>query len=240
MRKFRVQLVDQVTGAAITTAGGKAYVAINGDAAKATLYTAAGAALTNPVTPTNGIIEFYTADAVSIVDLYVQSPTGHFVVVKNVIASGPNSIFINRGLVESLMVIPFAAADQTAATETNTGFSVPTNGMVLPGGMGLEVLTVDATETIDVGTLSSASGDADGFIVGASVATAGVVKASLANGAVTLGALLKVQDSANVGDAVPEASTASAGKAITYTLSAGSDTAEGFLKIPVQLAIASL
>lgn len=240
MRKYRMQLIDRVTGEAISTAGGKAYVAVNGDAAKATLYTAAGASLANPVSLNNGLLEFYVADSVAQVDLYIQSPTGHFVVLKNVYASGPNSIFIDKSLVNTTMVIPFAIGDTAAATETSTGFAVPTNAMVLPTGVGIEVLTVDATETIDVGTLSSDSGDADGFIVTASVATAGVVKASLANGAVTLGALLKVQDSANAGDAAPEASVAASGKTITYTLTAGTDTAEGFIKLPILLPVASL
>lgn len=239
MRHYRIQLADTVTREAIQTAGGKAYVAAAGSSDKVALKDETGADLANPVALTNGIIEFYVADAVTKVDLYVQSPTGHFLVTKNVLPSGPNTFFVDKSKAETTMVIPFSIADTTANTETNTGFTVPAKGAVLPSPT-VDVTVLDDTQTIDVGTLSSASGDADGFIDGASVATAVRVKGSLANGAVTLGALLKVQDSANAGDAAPEQDVSSAGKAITYTLSAGSDTAKGFILLPVSLAAASL
>jgi len=234
MKHYSIQLIDTVSGKSIDGSGGKAYVAKVGDAQKETLYTKAGAALTNPITLTNGKLDFYVADTVVSVDLYVQAPSGHFVVAKAVVPSG-ETIFVDKGRSTATYVLPFSIADTTAATETSTGFAIPTGAMVLPTGVGLDVLTVDATETVDFGTLSTDSGDADGYIVGASVATAGAVKASLANGAVTLGALLKVQDSANAGDAVPEANVSMGGKTLTYTLSAGTDTAEGFFKLPVQL-----
>lgn len=239
MRKFSMQLVDHVTNVSISASGGVAYVAEAGGAAKVTLYDANGAALSNPVALTRGHIEFYTADSVSTVDLYISAPSGHFLVTKGVQSSGPNSLYIDKGRTDTVMVIPFSKDDTTAATETDTGFDVPTNGAVLPMGMSAEILTVDSGITVDLGTLSTSSGDADGFIDGISAANAGVVKATLTNGSVTLGALLKVQDSANAGDVVPEANVSMSGKSITYTLSAGADTAEGFFKIPVQLSYAA-
>ena len=238
MKHYSIQLVDKLSGKTIDSSGGKAYVAKQNDAQKETLYTKSGGALANPIALVNGKLDFYVADSVVDVDLYIQAPSGHFVVAANVVPSG-ESVFINKGSVDTTMVIPFSIADTTATTETSTGFAVPTGAMVLPTGIGLDVLTVDATETVDFGTLSTDSGDADGYIVGASVATAGAVKASLANGAVTLGALLKVQDSANAGDAVPEANVSMGGKTLTYTLSAGTDTAEGFFKVPVRLSYLS-
>lgn len=232
MRHFSIQLIDSQTKQAINIAGGKAYVTAAGSIAKATLYTKAGAALANPVALNYGMIDFHTADAVALVDLYIQSPTGHFTVVKAVLASGPNAIYIDRSQLYTVMVIPFSIADTTAATETSTGFICPTKGIILPQGAGIEIVTVDSGMTIDVGTLASDSGDADGFIDGISLTTAGLVKATLANGAVTLGALLKVQDSANAGDAAPEGNVSMSGKTITYTLSASTDTGAGFIKIP--------
>ena len=62
------------------------------------------------------------------------------------------------------------------------------------------------------------------------------MKASLANGAVTLGAGLKVQDSANAGDAVPEQNTSRAGSQLALLLSAGTVSAKGFIYLPIQLA----
>jgi len=239
MRHFRMQLVDQ-NGAAIQTSGGKAYVATNGDAAKATLYTETGAALANPVSLTNGILEFWVADAVTKVDLFIQAPSGHFIVTKNVLASGPNSLMVDTSRVLTTMVIPFAIGDTTANTETSTGFTVPTKAMVLPTASAIDVLTADSGMTIDVGTLSTDSGDADGFIDGISLASATMVKATNANGAVTLGALLYVQDSANAGDDFPEANISMQGKTITYTLSASTDTGEGFIFLNIALPYASL
>ena len=240
MRHYRIQLIDSVSGKAIDAAGGVAYIAVNGAANKVAVKDVLGAVAANPVALNYGILEFWTLDSVAKVDLYIQGPTGHFLVAKNVAPSGPNSLYIDKSRCTSTMVIPFSIADTTATTETATGFTVPLLGGVLPAGTGIDVLVLDAGITIETGTLSSAAGDADGHVDGISVAAAVGVKATLTNGAVTLGALLKVQDSANAGDAVPEPDFASSGKSITYTLSAGADTAAGFIKLPVQLNQAAL
>lgn len=239
MRQFKMQLVDQ-NGKLISLAGGVCYVAAAGGAAKVALKDSTGASASNPSALTNGKIEFFTADSVASVDLYGISPTGHAFIVKGVAASGPNDIRVDTSRADTTLVIPFSIADTTATTETDTGFDVPTYGAVLPTMVGVDVLTIDATETIDVGTLSSDSGDADGYIDGLSVGTLGSAGATLTNGAATLGVLLSVQDSANAGDLVPEADTTMSGKSITYTLSAGTDTAAGFIKLPLQLNVANL
>jgi hypothetical protein len=233
--QFRIQMKDARTLESIITAGGAVYVATAGSPAKATLFTAAGAALANPVTPTRGFIEFFTAETVSEVDLYVQAPGGQFEVYTGVKASGPNEILIDTANRHGAIVVPFSIANTVANTETNTGFIVPANAAVLPNPL-VRVTTLDAGMTIDVGTLSTDSGDADGFIDGLSLAAAALVKATLANGAITMGALLWVQDSANAGDEAPEANVSMQGKAITYTLSASTDTAAGFVILPYLLA----
>lgn len=239
MKHYNFQLVDTATKAAIQTAGGKAYVAVNGDAQKVALFNKDGGSVANPVALVNGVVDFYVADAVNKVDLYIQAPSGHFIVTKGMEPSGPNSLFVDKSKAETLMVIPFSIADTVANTETNTGFVHPTRAAVLPSPL-VEISTLDSGITIDVGTLSTDSGDADGFMDGVSVASAGIAKASAANGATTLGVLLFVQDSANAGDKAPEANVSMQGKAITYTLSAGADTAEGFILLPVILPANSL
>jgi hypothetical protein len=61
-------------------------------------------------------------------------------------------------------------------TEVSTGFVLPTNSIIYPHEMWVMVDTVDSTETVDIGILSTESGgDADGFIDGLSVATAGLI-----------------------------------------------------------------
>jgi len=170
---------------------------------------------------------------VDTVDLYIMTPTGQFVVRKGVKASGPNELIYNTSDRYTVAVVPFAFTDSAATVEQDTGIDLPTGAMVLPN-ISIVVTEVDATETIDIGMLSSESGgDADGFAVTLSVATLGTVKATLANGATTLGALLWVQDSANAGDEAPEARViTAANRSISYTSSAGSDTFAGFAQIP--------
>lgn len=202
------------------------------------LKDADGAALANPLALNNGAIDFYTDESVGNVDLYIQSPTGHFAVVKDVAKSGDASIMIDTSAAQTVMVIPFDVDDQAGdATETGCGFTQI--GAVQPN-VAVHVVDVDATETVDFGTDSSDSGDADGFIDGISVATSGLIKATNANGSVTLGADLIVQDSANSGDDFPEQSTARIGKEFTYTFSSGADTASGFFIVPVVLPPTSL
>ncbi len=110
----------------------------------------------------------------------------------------------------------------------------------------VEVVTVDATETIDVGLLSTeTAGDANGLRAAVSVATAGFIKdtAVITNGsnidytaASTYGALLVTAITGS--DAVATCGgksyighvvTGTNAKSITYTGSAGSDTAAGYI-----------
>ena len=240
MKHYHIQLTSGYNGAAVIAAGGTCYVAVAGGARKVTLQNKDGSAKANPVALVNGAIDFYTADSVSKVDLYIQAPNGSGKVQKNVTPSGDSSLPIYSGGINSALVIPFSIFDTTANVETATGFVCPTKGAVLPMP-SVDVLTVDAGMTIDVGTLSSDSGDADGFIDGVSLASAATLtKASVANGAITLGVLLWAQDSANAGDEAPEMNVSMSGKGITYTLSASSDTGEGFIRLPVQLGVGSL
>lgn len=250
MRHYEISLLDVLTGKAIQDTGGKAYVASNGAAAKATLYNKGGTSLTNPVTPTNGKIEFYTADSVAKVDLYIQAPKGQALVVKDVAPSGPNEIGVNTAAHQTL-VIPFSIANTTAATETDTGFDIPTDAIVQPHGTLVEVSTVDATETIDVGILSSESGgDADGLLAVLSVATAAPV---LPAATVTAGVYSANTFGALISDYTVGTNTDDRGlfnakqyrcngtaKSVSYTLTTGSDTAEGFIKITYELPVDSL
>ena len=94
----------------------------------------------------------------------------------------------------------------------------------LAGKIGKEVkldkvLLCASGKTVDVGTLASESGDEDGFLDGASVAAIAVVGPSLANAAVTRGALLR-EDEDGAGAYVPSHATGQGGKSVTYTLGA--------------------
>lgn len=236
-RHFDIQLAD-INGEIVQTAGGSVTVCTPGtpdQAAISTTPTGALAITNNPAALNRGKIDFYTSDDVDTVDLYIMAPTGHFIVRRGVKASGPNEINYDTMSRQSVAVIPFSHTDSAATVEQDTGVDLPTGALVT--GAAIQVVDIDATETLDVGILSSeAAGDADGFLNDVSVATAGVVKGTLANGAQTLGALLFVQDSANAGDEAPEPHVVvSTSRSVSYTSSAGSDTFAGFILLPYVL-----
>lgn len=235
-KQVQFQLYD-FQGKAINATGGKVYVAASGDAAKQAITDKDGTALTNPRALTTGGCEFWVVDTVADVDLYIMAPGGQFVVVTDCVPGQVQDIKVDTQQRSQMAVIPFAIGDTSAAAETDTGFDFPAASAVLPYPM-VRVSTVDATETIDVGLLSSeSSGDADGFINAVALDTAVLVKATLLASGDTMGALLSVLDSANSGDDAPEAHvvTGAAATSITYTLTAGTDTAEGFILLPYVL-----
>ena len=109
-------------------------------------------------------------------------------------------------------------------SETETGFALPVKAIIK--NVWLNVVTAEATgttKTIDVGTDSTDSGDADGFLEGVSVASTGLKKGTLLNTGQTLGALLRV-DEGGTGELVAEMDIVSGGKEITFT--AGSNDFE--------------
>lgn len=236
LKRYDIQLSETQFGGAIIASGGKCIVCKAGTPDKETLYDPnTELQITNPLTPVRGKISFCVPVERTAVDLYIQTPAGQFVVKRNVIPSGDNEIALHGFDNNQMYVIPFSIADTTAAAETQTGIVIPTTGAVQPNPI-VRVTTADATQTIDVGTLSSDSGDADGFIDGVLLTNLGLVKPTLANAGITLGVDLWVQDSANAGDEAPEQNVSRAGKQITYTLNAATDTAKGFIYLPINLA----
>lgn len=108
-------------------------------------------------------------------------------------------------------------------SETDTNFTLPDSAVVVD--VMLNVITVDATETVDVGTAGT-SNDPNGFLAAVSLATAGLVKGSLADGAITLGALLLEETGTGADVAYARTKDITAGgDPVSYTCSAGSDTA---------------
>jgi hypothetical protein len=108
---------------------------------------------------------------------------------------------------------------QTA--ETATGFTLPESAIV--HDVFLNVIVLDVGETVDVGTQGT-SNDPDGFLLGVSVNAAGLVYGSLADGAVSRGALLyEITETTTAAARMPDITAG--GDPVSYTCSAGSDTA---------------
>lgn len=238
---YDIQLRDFATGEAMTTAGGVVYVTTSGGTAKATLYNPDNdyAALANPVALNYGRIRFAVAGASTFgqateptVDLYGISGEG-VAFQRRGWKPGMNTLSVDNTAVNHVLVVPFNIADTTAAAETDTGFDFTAGMAINPLNLSVYVKTLDDTETIDVGLLSSESGgDADGFAVTLSVATAVVVTPTLAATAETLGQLLRVAATADAGTGlVPRQHVIATAVSLTYTLTAGTNTAAGFINI---------
>lgn len=229
------QLRDMVTGQALTAAGGKVAVCEAGSYGLAGLTDPNNdfATLANPVSLTRGTARFAVDEAINSVDLYGLSGGG---IAFHAFAQRAQALpWLNLNTQQGIhqLMIPFDAASQGAA-EVDTGFDEPADAAWLPYPL-IDVKTIDATETIDVGTATADTGDPNGFIAALSVATAGIVKPGLASGAQTLGALLRVDES-GAGGLVPESHPVGAApKSIVFDLSAGSDTAAGVIVLPYQL-----
>lgn len=108
-------------------------------------------------------------------------------------------------------------------SERTTDFTLPATAIV--EDVMINVITVDATETVDIGT-EGTSNDPDGFLDGVSLATAGLVKGSLSDGAITRGALLREETGTGADVAyAPTKAIGAGGDPVSFTCSAGTDTA---------------
>lgn len=247
LKHYKIQLASLNTGKNLTDTGGSVCVTAAGSAAKVALVTAAGASATNPVLLTNGLLEFWTQDTVASVDIYGQTPGGRGFVQKGVVASGNNEIFIDTLRMTAELVVPFALADTTTGTETDTGFALPTNALVDPNSLSVDVLTLESGKTIDVGILSSQSGGvAAGLMVGLSLTTAVTVKPAITitagvDAANTYGSLVSDYTVGTNTDDRGIAQTKryrcdGTAKNISYTLASTVTVAKGFIRIGYSLA----
>jgi len=230
------QLADHRLDEHIIAAGGKFLVLTAGSPDRATLFDPddSFAALTQPVDLTRGHARFATLDTVNSVDIALQAPGGQFQFLAGVKPQAFSRLRLDTGQRHQVMKIPFSFEDQLDDnTETPSGFTVPLGALMLPTP-ALDVKAIDASETIDVGTQGT-SNDPNGFLAALSVANLGLVRGTLDDGAATIGVLLSEDESA--GDLVPEGDdTAQADEdAISWTLSAGADTAKGYILLPYLL-----
>ena len=250
---------------AINADGGQCMVCSDGDTAKATITDSAGTAATNPVVGTRGEYTFYTANTVTLVDCYIMAPWGQFIVVEDV-GEGITDVMVDVHNPNQTYVIPFDEADYTANTEFDTGMEILEHVVIKPDCMGVYVHTVDATETINVGLLSTESGgDADGFMAAVSLATAGFIPATVGfnvgsnsvgidltggDQEFTYGVLMVGSGSKVAAAEYTDVDTEANGfyllenhvgdgtaKTISYTTSAGSDTGHGLIILPAFLPL---
>lgn len=219
-RRFEFQLQSAPLGSDLAgpsniVAGGKCIVTGAGTARRSTLYDANGASLANPISLTNGHGVFYTLDTVASVDLYMVTGGGQSIQLYGVQADALQLVPVSR-VRDQVMAIPLHNADFPATVETATGFLEPTGAIFTADAVGVNCIALHAAKTLDVGTLSSDSGDADGFISAIDVGTTGY----------------KVDNGALFSSGAPHVG---GGKSITATTSSGSTTLDVIAFLPYTL-----
>lgn len=250
LNKWSFQLVDESRSSvqsAIDDDTGKLMVLTEDTPDSPSIYTDEnGTALTETggigvLTFTDGRVTFYTASTVTAVDLTGITADGRAIGM-NSVGSSVGRILINPNTAAQTVAIPFGANDNS---EQDTGLNIPSNCLLTMYDVALRVTTTDATETIDVGILASESGgDANGLIAAASVANSGNVQLlpQITNGTNIdylstnyVGALLTTSIAgadavATLGGTTSKMyRTDGVATSISYTGSAGSDTAAGYI-----------
>ena len=176
-KKYVARVVDQrsldgASGQGDVTTGCLVFVYDAGTKTLSTIYSdAARTAKTNAISrsqfATDGKVEFYSASESH--DIVVAHEDGS---VSKYAGVTPNthSLVLNRDGVDKCLIFPMVF--NAGGTETDTGIDLPLN--VIVRDCRVEVVTTDATETVDVGLLSTeTAGDANGFIAAMSVANSG-------------------------------------------------------------------
>ena len=229
---YSIQLQNDLRGTSALDSGGKFLVIQAGLTAKQTLYDPDNgyASLSNPITPTRGRLRFATLSTVDKVDIYGFTGDGCFVVRKNVYPGREAEIFYDPHQSAQTAVIPVLGSDYTAASENDCGLDFPAGALVIPEPF-IRVTVNQSSKTIDVGLLSSESGgDADGFLVAASLNATGTIKGSV-TGTDTLGALVK-EDTNGSTVYVPMGAAIASAVSITFTPSSGTTTGACFIYLP--------
>lgn len=122
----------------------------------------------------------------------------------------------SAGAIKKYAVAPLTIV--AAATAQDTAIVLPAKCVIT--NVFVDVTTQEATgatKTVDIGI---SGGDENGLLDGVSVASAGIIKGTLASTGQTLGALLRTDEDGS-GALVPEPDVSSGGETICYTL--GSD-----------------
>lgn len=174
LKKYVITVKNQTTQEAIET-GCLVMVYTAGTQTLATIYAnSAGVSKSNPITrasfATKGKIEFWAA--ASSVDLYVAHSDGTVAKVAGVTPTR-HSIELNVDGIHKTLVAPFVF--NAGGTEVDTGLDFPVGAFLT--NARVEVTTLDASETLQVGLLSSESGgDADGILKNIPLDNATMVK----------------------------------------------------------------
>lgn len=182
---FNIGVYDQRAGGSPTSQAGKiedasvmAFVYTTGTKTLATLYSDnRRTSLANPITRaqfgTDDGLKFYAAAGT--VDIVLAHSDGSSAKHSGV-TDKVHRLDIDRSGADKVIVFPMVF--NAGGTEVDTGIDLPYGALVYDAWV--EVVTTDAGETVDIGTLTGeTNADPNGFVTLASTATAGIVPSAV-------------------------------------------------------------
>lgn len=241
--KYDLQVIDARNSEQITS-GVLVFVYNAGTKTLSTIYSSESrVAKTNPISRsqfgTDQKVSFWSAQ--TSVDIFIADDKGNVSFIPSVTPTD-HTLKLDRAGVNKCMIAPFTFNNNV---ETDTGLDFPLNSWI--HSAMVETVDTDATETIDVGLLSSeTAGDANGILAAVPISSAVFTKPWTVTDTTTedyvttpyWGALMGL-GSAGTSAAndfgqpggVGHVISGSNAKSLTYTCSAGSDTATGYIYV---------
>lgn len=125
-----------------------------------------GTTASNPLTLTNGVARFFTADSVTAVDLSVLTSTSYAVFVESFVPSN-HRVDIDPNRIQQKVVIPYIVVGASEAV-VDTGFDIAANMLIKD--IEVDVAAVGTGAVLLVGTSTVTSG----FCIGVAVSTTGI------------------------------------------------------------------
>ena len=187
-RAFSVTLFNTRTRKPIDDDSGICNVLTDGSPVELTIYSDdhGGTAAANPITFTNGVIDFWTSDTVTSVDLSILTSTSHALFVESLNES-QHRVDIDPERITQKVVIPYLVVGASEAI-VDTGFDL--NANMLVHDIEVEVVTLGTGAVLDIGTSTDSDGFADGVVASTTGFPITMLEEALVSGSGLFGLLL--------------------------------------------------
>lgn len=221
-REWYFQLFNTRTRAAIDDDSGICNVLTENSPVEISIYTSGNGqtAASNPLAFTNGVINFWTADTVTALDLSVQTATGHGFFLESVNESN-HRIDVDPDRIHQELIIPYTYAG-ASETIVDTGFDVLATMIVTD--IHLDVAAVMTGGVLDIGTSTDTDGFADGVAASVTGFPITLLEEAIVSTSALFGALLAMATGTYVRKKYRQAN-ATSGANIVYTNTTISSTA---------------
>jgi len=161
------QLFNTVTRSAIDDDTGIVNVLTENSPVELTIYSDdRGTSASNPLTFTNGVARFFTADTVTACDLSILTEKSHAVFIES-FAPSMHRVDIDPDKIQQKLCIPYLIVGASEAV-VDTGFDIAANMMIKD--IEVDVFAVGTGAVLLVGTSTVTSG----FCIGVAASTTGI------------------------------------------------------------------